>query len=556
MVSRMKSKYNTLKTTLLITGLICLCQVANAAVWQWSVLVKNAKENAGQARAYLWVPPDCKKIRAIIFAQNNMEEQSILENPHFREEMAKLGFAEVWVSPASDLFFRFNQGAGETFNGIMNDLAEASGYAELKYAPFAGIGHSAAASAAYYMAAWNPGRALAAISVSGQWPYVRNTAFAPDIWGDKNIDYIPSLETMGEYESAATWSAEGLKERQAHPLMPLSMLACPAEFHFATTDSKAAYIALFLKKAAQYRLPANTPDGKAPQLIRIDPTKSGWLVDKWRLNQTPTADPAPVQQYKGDVAQAFWYFDEEMANATAAYEAKHRQQQPELIGYVQHGKILEQRNVHQQFNLKFEPEADCITFKVHTTFYDTVPGGSPRPANWAQMPVGAKVGHSANNIPIHIDRITGPMVRVNDSTFQIHPQMGFWQFPHSYELWFSATNPGDEVYKPAVQQALMPVPPKNTIGKEQHITFSAIPDQRINQQNIRLNAVSDAGVPVGFYVLEGPAEIEGDHLNITKIPPRAKFPVKVTVVAWQYGNSHPPGLQTAQYVERSFWISK
>jgi hypothetical protein len=530
--------------------------IAQNAVWQWSVPVKNAKDNTGKARAFLWIPPDCKKVRAFIFAQNNMEEQSILENKNFRKEMGKLGFAEVWVSPAYDLLFHFDQGSGETFNNIMNELVRVSGYSELGYVPFAGLGHSAAASNPYYMAVWNPERALAAISVSGQWPYFRHPSFAPDIWGDRNIDYIPCLETMGEYEAANSWSAEGVKERQAHPLTPLSMLSCPAEFHFASTDSKAAYIALYLKKTVQYRMPKNIPDGQAPKLIPIDPTKTGWLVDKWRFDETPTAEPAPIDQYQGDRTQAFWYFDEELANSTVAYEARHRKQKPQLIGYMQDGKLLEQHNVHQQFNLKFEPDTDGITFKVHAVFYDAVPGGSPRPAGWANMPVGSRIGHAKSNLPIIVDRITGPFVKINDSTFRVHPQKGFYESPHSYELWFSATHQGDDEYKPAVQQALMAIPPKNIQGKEQHITFSAIPNQHPNKKGIKLTAASDAHVPVGFYVQDGPAEITGDRLDITAIPPRSRFPVKVTVIAWQYGNSNEPKLQTAEPVECIFWINK
>ena len=114
---------------------------------------------------------------------------------------------------------------------------------------------SAAASWPYYFAAWAPERTLCALSVSGQWPYYRHKDWAPDIWGDRNIDFVPSLETMGEYESAATWSREGLKERQDHPRMPLSMLACPGEGHFASSDTKAEFLAFYLRKAVQYRVP-------------------------------------------------------------------------------------------------------------------------------------------------------------------------------------------------------------------------------------------------------------------------------------------------------------
>jgi hypothetical protein len=145
---------------------------------------------------------------------------------------------------------------------------------------------------------------------------------------------------------------------------------------------------------------------------------------------------------------------------------------------------------------------------------------------------------------------------VDDSTFRVWPQSGFEQNPHSYELWFAATHPGDEEYKPAVQQSQMIVPPQNTRGKEQHITFSPIPDQVPGQKGIRLAAVSDAGVPVNFSVMEGPAEITGNILNITGIPPRSRFPVKVSVTAWQYGSSREPQLQTAVPVTQTFWVHK
>ncbi|WP_216641604.1 hypothetical protein [Pedobacter ginsengisoli] len=544
----MKTKF----ILLLILFFGALSISVKGAVWQWSVAVKTIK-NDKPCRAYLWIPPDCKRVKAFIFAQNNMEEHSILEDPEFRKAMGKLGIAQVWISPAYDLFFNFNQGAGTIFSGVMNDLAEVSGYKELRDAPFIGMGHSAAASAPYYMAAWNPERALAAISVSGQWPYFRHPVFAPDIWGTRNIDFIPCLETMGEYEDAENVAIEGLKQKTAHPLMPLSMLASPAEGHFAGSTEKGKYIALYIKKVMQYRLPKGANQlGLRP----IDPTNTGWLVYKWRKDEVPRAEAAPVGRYNGDPAQAFWYFDEELAKATLNYQARHRNKKVQLIGYVQNGKMVGQRNTHQQVNLKFEPLADGITFKLGAAFYDTIPGGSPRPAIWAEAPAGEHIGHVKNAGSITIQHITGPMIKLNDSTFRIQPQSGFWQNPHSYELWFAAIHPGDERYKPAVQQAQMLVPPLNTAGRVQQLTFSAIPDQRENEKGIKLNASSDANVPVSFYVQDGPAEIVGDRLNLLKVPPGSRFPVKVTVVAWQYGNSNEPKLQTANPVINTFWIRR
>ncbi len=49
-------------------------------------------------------------------------------------------------------------------------------------------------------------------------------------------------------------------------------------------------------------------------------------------------------------------------------------------------------------------------------------------------------------------------------------------------------------------------------------------------------------------------QIEGNQVVFTPIPPRSRFPVKVTVVAWQYGVAGK--VQTAEPVERSFYILK
>lgn len=522
--------------------------------WQWSVMVRNAVENNGLSHAFLWIPPNCKHIRGVVVAQHNMEEISILENPIFRKTLSEIGFAEIWCVPPFDHLFRFNQGADVAFNGMMDDFAEQSGYTELKYVPIVPIGHSAAASWPYYFAAWNPGRTLAAISVSGQWPYFRNTQFAPDIWGDKTIDFVPCLETMGEYEAAATWSSEGLKERQQHPLMPLSMLACPAEGHFAASDKKAAYLSLYIQKAIEYRYPKEETVGEPLKLKPIDPSRTGWLAEKWRLGKGPAAEAAPVGHYKGNPAEAFWFFDEEMVKATQEYQKAFRYQKPQLVGYVQEGQMIPQRNSHLQVHPAFMPLEDGITFQLSGAFYDTVPAVSSRLTDWTKRSVGSPLGHGSE--PIAIDRISGPFKKVNANTFMVSFDRSYNTKDKRMELVFKATHPGDKDFKPAVQQASMIIPVKNREGTEQHLIFSKIPDQKEGIKSIRMIASTNSGMPVQYYILEGPAEIQGNRIIFTKIPPRSKFPVKVTVVAWQYGRSLSPKIKTAEPVEQSFFLTK
>jgi hypothetical protein len=91
---------------------------------------------------------------------------------------------------------------------------------------------------------------------------------------------------------------------------------------------------------------------------------------------------------------------------------------------------------------------------------------------------------------------------------------------------------------------------------EQQITFAPIPDVKNGMKTISLVGVASSGMPVYFYIQEGPAEVKEGKLVFTKIPPRSKFPVKVTVVAWQYGRLPEPKVKTAEPVTQRFFITK
>lgn len=553
----MKSNRKLCCKQLLLTGSLLLYFFnLHGQEWQWSV---KGKEVNNHARAFLWIPSDCKQVRGLVIAQHNMEEISILENPVFRKEMTKLGFAEIWVSPSPDVlkFFDFSKGAGEITDAYLDNLATVSGYDELRYVPIVGIGHSAAASWPYFFGAWNPARTLACISVSGQWPYVRGANFAPDIWKpDQNLDYIPCLETMGEYEAAATWSKEGLKERQEHPLLPLSMLAVPGEGHFASSDRKAAFIAFYIKKAVQYRFPSKKSSSKKVFLKPIDPTKTGWLADKWRLNQEPTSTAAPVGYYKGDVKNAFWYFDEETVRYVEDYGKTFRGLQPQLTAFVQNGQIVPQQNTHLQVRLKFIPDTDGITFHVYGGFYDTVPAISTRLKDWTQLPVGSGIGHSKNRNALSIEKICGPFKKINDTTFRVQIERGVDLATDKFVFTLAVKHPGDNEFKAAVQQGEMVIPSFLKEGTEQKINFPLIANQKVGIKQMTLQATSNVGLPVYYYVLDGPAELDGSVLRFTKIPPKAKFPVKVTIIAWQYGQSFEPKIKSAEPIVRVFYLIK
>lgn len=535
---------------------------AFAAEWQWSVEIKAIADAGGShPRAFLWIPENCKQIRAVVFAQNNMIEEGILQHPQFRRALSRQDVAEIFVAP----FFNYwqiatnNEAANENFSGLLKTLAAESGYAELEFAPIVPLGHSASASMPWNFAAWNPQRTLAILSVKGDAPRTPMTGNGrPNAdWRGRNIDGIPGLMVVGEYEWLEGRVAPALSFRSENTNAPLALLALPGRGHFDYDDPKLIdYLARFIARAIVARLP-ETPPTNAPVVLKPVNPRDGWLVDRWRKDEPPRAGAAPFARYAGDKSQASWVFDRSMARFTEEIYASQRGKAPQLVNFVQDGRNVPQTATHNQINLKFEPEADGITFHVAADFCETVDGGSPNTTRWTGLPPGATVAHASTREPIRISRISGPVEQIDANTFTVRFNRSAMTFDRrAGDIWLLAEHPGDARFKSAVQQALMKIPVQLTTGADQMITFPEIQNVKAGTRFVMLNAVSDSGEKVGYFVREGPAEVNGNVLTFTKIPPRAKFPVRVTVVAWQYGRTLEPKLKSARPVERSFYVNR
>ncbi|OIN57293.1 hypothetical protein [Arsenicibacter rosenii] len=520
-----------------------------AQVWQWSAPVNTliSPETNESPQAFLWIPDHCRYVRGIVVGQHNMLEEGVFEHPDFRKSMAKLGFAIVWVTPAIDFTFDWrptpgNPGAGAHFAAMLNRLADVSGYRELAIAPVVPVGHSAAASYPWNFAAWLPGRTLAAISLKGDAPQTRLTGNgkpAPD-WGTRTIDGVPGLMVMGEYEWWDDRLTPAFTYVAAHPATPFSLLADAGHGHFDSLDTLVRFLALYIRKAAAYRLPNTSGQRDTVVLKPIDPRR-GWLMDRWQKDSLPTAPAAPYATYTGNRQTATWCFDREMADATEAIYRQARSKQAQHLGYIRNGQFVKPVKTHANYQLTFQPLADGITFHLRSAFTDT---SRIRPA----------IAHATT--PVRIDRICGPVRKLNDTTFQISfYRMGFNNPKRSDDIWLIARNEGDQSFKSIVQQANLRFPVSNKAGRPQTITFPAPANQRPGTRTVDLHATSDAGLPVSYYVKAGPAVINGNRIVFTPVPPRSKKPVKVTVVAWQYGRSTGNKVQSARPVEQSFFLN-
>ena len=342
--------------------------------------------------------------------------------------------------------------------------------------------------------------------------------------------------------------------KNKHPKTPIAMLAEPGNGHFNYSDDLVRYLAMFVRKAARERLPAEVPQG-APVLKPVDPVE-GWLVRRWHLNQPRSVTPAPFAKYSGDPKEAFWCFDKEMAWATHDYMADQPGKLPQLLS-VSDGQMPPANGCGEPVTPRFIPDADGVTFHLKTSFMDVVPGDATHngnPARWTYLPAGSPLGHATGGGPIQLHKIVGPAIQTGPDTFQYcMNRVNSTDDRRGFDIWIWASHPGDAKYKSMVQQAQIRVP-QNTAGPEQHLDFPPIRDQVAGARSFKLNASSDAGLKVYYYVLEGPAEVEGDVLKFTPIPPRARWPLKVTVVAWQPGLAGGHPVKTAAPVMREFLL--
>jgi len=517
------------------------------SIYQYSVSIENRE-------AYLWIPPKCKQVRGVIISLANLLERRWLEDPVIRETAAHERLGIIWVGQADpgikkDQVFTadMREGAGKLLDKMLKDFADESGYREIEFAPIIAMGHSANGQFAWQVPNWNADRTIAAIPVktmplpakldfegvpmcyvvgqTTEWPQYRvpDPATQP---GDRDF-----------FWPVVSKSAVALRQLNTNNL--LSVVVDPGGGHFDWSDRLAKFISLFIHKACQYRLPQNQAKDGPVKLKQIDP-KSGWLTDTGGIDPD-TFWPAPYSAYKGDPSKAYWFFDEETAMAAAAFDGDRKPRKKQMLTFIQDGNPLPAAKLGFA-PLKFEPEKDGMTFKVQGTFLKELPP--------ELLDSGTPLGHASG--PIKFKLITGPALQTGPDEFRVQFNRG----DYGGDIWLQAEHPGNDEFRHAVQPAKLQIPAVLTKGKEQQITFPAVPDQKGSVKSIKLTAYSSSELPVYYYLISGPAIIQDGLLKIKQVPINTRYPIKITVVAYQWGRILPPQYKSAQSVLRSFLLYK
>ena len=519
---------------------------ASGAVFQYTVPVATEK---GESAAFLWIPPEAKQVRGVAMGGMTLMEREFAKDARIRRACADQQLAIV--------FLKCGLGRAD-LQKVLDDLAKISGYCELPVAPLMFVGHSVGGPQAKACAVKMAARCFGLVQYRGGVP----GGGVPG-GGDPVPPGVPALMMVGQFDEFGgtmrneagreTW--EGGRDsiaafRTQDERRLASIVVEPGAGHFAWSGRNAAYLALFIRKAAEARIPAAWPtDARGPIALEEINHRSGWLTNL-AIKAPGEFEPAPHDAYRGDKAKAAWHFDKEMAQATVAYHAG---------GFGKKDQFIKWNDPYwvdagtRFFFTRLKWVGDGQTFEVHPVYADTYPsqpgGRGPR---W--LDAGRPVGHS--DAPIGIRHVSGPVVPTGPNTFRMQYD-GLAPATERSRVTFMAYSVGDAEYRYTEQVGMMPRGFRGLMkGKVQTITFPPVGSLRADSHTVVLKATSDAGLPVQYYVAYGPARVADGRLQISEVPARATFPIAVRVVAYQFGSGIMPLVRTATPVEQTIRIEK
>ena len=543
-------------------------------MYQYFLPEDPAKPN-DQWGAYLWLPSGCKRVDGLILAPRNMDELPFLQHPETRRmcKELNLGILLLHMSMKSPFFaganpdykpdngfkiLNYKAGGGEALQKIFDQMADLSGYAEIKNAPLISMGHSMALNWPAHVAYWNPGRSICAIPLKSGFGNAPNSD--PGGGVSNRLNGAPGLIVTDQYSGnwadgdSNSWKdkmEDGVKARRREGSPngnPVSLLFIFGGGHCEMPEPMMKIMMQYIRKACARRLPAAPADGPV-KLKEID-LKDGWLVDKRLYLPAAQCNPtASWANYKGDRAQAFWYFDEEMARACESFvRNSYENKKPQCVSFIDNSTDKPTATIVQSdwVKISLPSLADDQTFKLKAVFLTD----NPRPNLFNGLP---KLGNSGT--PMKYSVVLGAAEQIGEDTFRVVTNRFSLDVGSQYVLChIQAENYGNQEYQPSYRMTTINMP--GTSGTPQKLEFPPIENITAGTKTIKLKASTDSGLPIGYFVQYGPAVVEGDSLRITELPARCKFPITVRVAAYQWGSYGPKPVRGTGPIFQNFSITQ
>ncbi|MFZ4456854.1 MAG: hypothetical protein ACOYOT_11610 [Bacteroidales bacterium] len=498
---------------------------------------------------YLWIPENCKKLRGLLVLCSNVPEHMLVGHSAIRNACEVNNLGIIWSTP-SFMNFRKSTKGDKTLNmaleyktavdflqQMLDGLAEKSGYSEVATAPWLPMGESGHLLMVDALMEYSPERCIAGI-------FIKNNHLPP-----KNRE-VPTLVAFG---TAQEWGQDKidirtrwndvksaydgiLNQRKQNPNWPLSYIIDGSTGHFDCSEKLALFFADYIDLAAKARL---SNDG-SPKLKPVNLDK-GFLADM----PVPGHENRPVKAYsdlKPEEAALPWFFSKASALEAQSFAAINWKAATQIPAFLNDSNKIAPfifNGISKLIPTDFG--SDGLTFTVKPIMLENIP------ANFT-VGAGDKLP-KALGTPV-LEWVCGQFKPIGNNKFRISLDR---MYPNTTS-YLGVRQEGNDSIRSIFQPCGLTLP-KNNSGKLQKISFEKIADVPVGTKSIKLIASSDASLPVEFYVVAGPAIIENGKLIFTKIPPKAKFPVEVTVAAWQWGKNSEPKVKMAEIVKQTFRIT-
>ena len=476
-------------------------------VFQWEI-----KEDSNQT-AYLWIPENCKHVRGLLILGWNVPEHKIVGHSAIRKACTE---NSLGIMVSTDFFHLHSDKAKlACLQRQLKMLADTSGYPEIATTPLLPIGESAHLKMVCLLLDSIPLRCIAGACIKD--------ARIPSTILGKQVPMLYAIGTGYEWNQTSPtndprtfWNTDRLTHFRSctSGSKAASVLEEAGTGHFECSEKMTQYIGTYIGLAAKARIPSDN----SQTLLPIDLNK-GYLSDiplqgVSDFSISPYKQATPAQQ-----STMAWFFDAASAKEAQAIAHVNWNAKTQIpFVYAGENDTIQPWTKSSVTNIKVVTNGE---FSLHPYLLDSIPSAFTMPG------VAGSVLAKSPNKP-YVDWICGNMEPLGNDSFRVIGS----RYTGLSVLMVKVDSSKGIRYS---NQPFLVNLEKNTKGNPQTISFTPIANQQASTKSIPLMATSDKGLPISFYVEAGPAVVKDNLLYFTKIPPHAKFPIAVKVVAWQWG---------------------